>query len=188
MQTNYKTSLGRSMKILQVFALITICSCTFSCTDDPDPATPATPNQPLVENPPINDNPAPTLDEIFDDIQGAWELKNIGFSSEFGANARTKGEFFDPFIEFLKDSTFLIIDSNENGFRGKYKLKEDVIELLGFGTIEDYSVENDRLIPTIKKEMGEESFNIEATKVAEPDIIDEKTEKLVGEWYMVEEI
>jgi hypothetical protein len=158
-----------------------------SCSESPEPSTPPTTNPPVTVDPPGTGNPPITLGETFDELQGAWKLDHVSFQAEYRMSARKSGEFFDPFIEFLKDSTFLIIDAEENGFRGKYRLNEDEIELTGFGTIEDYSLATGKLIATIKKSDTGESVDIEAIKVAEAEI-DEKTRKLMGEWYMVEEI
>lgn len=153
---------------IRFFVFSLIVSLIFSCTDSPEPGPPST-----------------LLDKTFERLQGVGELNDVSFDPDLRKGARKSGEFFDPFIEFLRDSTFLIIDAKENGFRGKYLLKEDEIELTGFGIIEDYSLEEGKLIATIRKSGTGEVFRIESIKFTIPPI-EERTEMLMGEWHLVE--
>ncbi len=66
-------------------------------------------------------------------------------------------------------------------------MTEEKIDLEGFGSLENYSLEEDKLTATIKKTESGESFEIDALRIELSDF-DEKTKKLMGEWYMVEEI
>ncbi|GAB3224051.1 hypothetical protein J0A67_09885 [Algoriphagus aestuariicola] len=159
--------------IFQIFYFLLIASLTIGCSESPEPST--------------LPNPTTSLDQVFSELQGTWGLGEVTFTAEYRIKAKTSGEYFDPFIEFLADSTFLIIDAAENGYRGKYTVNEDQIDLEGFGSLDGYSVENDKLTATIKKTESGESFEIDAVKI-DLSVIDEKTKKLMGEWYMVEEI
>lgn len=95
-----------------------------------------------------DDHPAPTPPPepektLFEVILGKWEFNNTSSRKSGGATVSNKnqGERIAVAIEFLNDSTYMLLFSNGDVIDGKFSLADSTtIDLTGLGTLSDLSI------------------------------------------------
>ena len=153
---------------------------------------------------PDNTTDQEVLKKLFNDIQGRWDFKASAVLKSSAAVARRRASHFfiksrfietnvqkkqssGGFLEFLSDSTYMIYDSEENFFTGKFEVKDGTtISLKEFGSIEQIKFSDDAISFIISYGNPAKTIDISANKAA-PVATDDRTEKLCFNWLLLKE-
>jgi hypothetical protein len=153
---------------------------------------------------PDNPNGQEVLDKLFNDIQGRWDFKapavlkrkaattgrrapRFLIKSRFIETNVQKKQSSGGFIEFLNDSTYVIYDTEENSFTGKFEVKDGTtISLKDFGSIKNIKFSNDAISFIISYDSAGKTIEITANQAA-PVATDDRSRKLCFNWLLLKE-